>query len=315
MPAVLAARWIRDERGAVAVVVAILMVPLIGFAAVAIDVAAMYAEQLQLQTGADAGALAIAQDCAWGTCGATSQTAQTMATANLRNASSTTALTALSASQVTVRNSGVKQHLFAPVLGIDSSVLSASATAAWGSPTGGTAKLPLTISWCEWQAQTGGALPSGTIERVISFPKKSDTGCAGQSGEQVPGGFGWLDTDAGGCQTTSSISERVASSTGDAPSDGCSAADLAAQQGKTVILPLFDAQGGSAGNAWYQVRGYAAFKITGYYLGGQFSWGSPCSGDDRCIKGYFTRLVDLNDTFTYGSNTQPLGASIVQLTK
>ena len=64
-----AVQRLRDERGAVGVVVALLMVPLIGFAAIAIDVSAMYAERQQLQTGADAGALAIAQDCAPGACG------------------------------------------------------------------------------------------------------------------------------------------------------------------------------------------------------------------------------------------------------
>src|ERR1700712_5098129 len=104
-----AVRRMRDDRGAVAVLVAILMVPLLGFAAVGIDVAAMYAERQQLQTGADAGALAIAQDCGRGTCGATSGTAQALATSNLRHASSTAAVTALSAAQVTVRNSGIKQ--------------------------------------------------------------------------------------------------------------------------------------------------------------------------------------------------------------
>ena len=125
---------IRDERGAVGVVVALLMVPLIGFAAIAIDVSAMYAERQQLQTGADAGALAIAQDCGRGACGSTGQTAQTFATSNLNKASSTATVTSLTASQVTVRNAGVKQHWFAPVLGVNSSTITASATAAWGSP-------------------------------------------------------------------------------------------------------------------------------------------------------------------------------------
>ena len=305
----------RDERGAIAVVVAILMVPLLGFAAVAVDVAAMYAERQQLQSGADAGALAIAQDCGRGTCGATSRTAQTFATSNLRHASSTATVTALSATQVTVRNSGIKQHLFAPVLGIDSTVLSASATAAWGSPTGGTAKLPLALSLCEWQAQTGGGLPSGSTDRVISFPKKSDTGCTSQSGTSVPGGFGWLNPDGGTCQTTSVISAPVGSSTGDAPSGGCSPADFVAQQGQTLILPVFDDYSGSGARASYQVFGYAAFRIAGYYLGGQYNWGSPCSGTDRCIKGHFTRSVDLNHAFASDRSAPPLGASIVQLTQ
>jgi len=306
---------LKDERGAVGVVVALLMVPLLGFAAIAIDVAAMYAERQQLQSGADAGALAIAQDCGRGACAATAGTAQAFATSNLSNASSTATVTALSSTQVTVRNSGIKQHLFAPVLGIDTTSIAASATADWGSPTGGTAELPLAISWCEWKAQTGGGLPSGTTERVISFPEKAETGCTSQSGTPVAAGFGWLDTDAGSCRATSFIADRVGSSTGDAPSKGCSPADFAAWQGKTVMLPVFDEAGGSDSQAWYQVYGYAAFTITGYFFAGQYNWGSPCAGDDRCIQGYFTRLVDLNDTFTHGPSAPLLGASIVSLTQ
>jgi Flp pilus assembly protein TadG len=60
---------LKDERGAIGVVVALLMIPLMGFAAIAIDVSAMYAERPQLQNGADAAALAIAQDCAVDSCG------------------------------------------------------------------------------------------------------------------------------------------------------------------------------------------------------------------------------------------------------
>ena len=70
------------ERGAVAVIVAIMMVVILGCAAIAIDVSAMWAEKRQLQNGADAGALAIAQNCARGACGTPSTTAQTYAVAN-----------------------------------------------------------------------------------------------------------------------------------------------------------------------------------------------------------------------------------------
>ena len=53
-----------SERGAVAVIVALMMVVLIGFGALAVDVGMLYAQKAQLQSGADAAALAIAQDCA-----------------------------------------------------------------------------------------------------------------------------------------------------------------------------------------------------------------------------------------------------------
>ena len=80
---------LRDERGAVAVMVALLMVPLIAFAAIAIDVAAMWSERQQLQTAADAGALAIAQDCARGACGDPAETAESLAVANVNGQDTT----------------------------------------------------------------------------------------------------------------------------------------------------------------------------------------------------------------------------------
>ena len=52
------------ERGAIAVLVALLMVVLLGFAAIAVDQGMLYAQKAQMQNGADAAALAIAQDCA-----------------------------------------------------------------------------------------------------------------------------------------------------------------------------------------------------------------------------------------------------------
>lgn len=52
----------QDERGAVLVIVAILMVVFMGLAALAIDVGSFYQAQRQAQSAADAGALAASQD-------------------------------------------------------------------------------------------------------------------------------------------------------------------------------------------------------------------------------------------------------------
>jgi Flp pilus assembly protein TadG len=57
----------RDERGAVAVIVALLLgTVLLGLGAVVIDVGQLYQERAELQNGADAGALAVAKSCATG---------------------------------------------------------------------------------------------------------------------------------------------------------------------------------------------------------------------------------------------------------
>jgi Flp pilus assembly protein TadG len=307
---------LRDERGAVAVMVAVLLVPLMAFAAIAVDVAGMWSEHQQLRNGADAGALAIAQNCGSGACGTTAVTAQQLADANHIGAGATGAVVSLSASQVTVRATATRAHLFAPVLGMKSSQLSAQATVAWGSPNGGTSALPLAFSWCEWKQQTGGGLPTGTTPTTIYFPKTSDTGCTGPSNNFTPGGFSWLKT-SGTCSISSAIAgpDLLVDPGISAPSS-CSNDYIVSLQNKPVLLPIFDRVAGTGSGATYHVFGYAAFILSGYYLGGQYSSGkpAPCSGNDRCIQGYFTKFVDLTEAFTYSAGAPALGASVIELT-
>lgn len=310
---------LRDDRGAVNVMVALLIVPLMGFAAIAVDVAALWSDRQQLQTGADAAALGIAQDCAKDDCGVPGTTAQTLATPNKNDGQVTAtvltpALTPATGS-VTVETSGDRAHWFAPVIGFDESTVTATATATWGAPSGGIAVLPLAFSWCEFLEQTGGALPSATTEHTIEFTKTSGTSCTGPSNNVVPGGFAWLDVNADSCTTSTAIDDVVWSSTGAAVPNGCSTADFTEYRDKTVLLPIFDDAGDSGANAWYRLYGYAAFKLTGYHFVGQFSWNAAgsCGGNTRCVKGYFTEFVDLSDAFTYSTSAPAMGGTIVAL--
>jgi Flp pilus assembly protein TadG len=303
-----------DERGASAVVLSLLMVPLLGFAALAVDIGALYAERAQLQVAADAAALAVASDCARGACGDMFATAQSMVAANDTAGTAAPPVLGNNPSSVTVTGSTPTEHWFAPVLGRDSTTVSATATVTWGAPGGGTAALPLVFSWCEWSAQTGGALPSTTAERTILLPKTSGTGCTGPGHKFLSGGFGWLTTDGGGtCEATSRAGNWFTSETGNNPSKGCEPEDLDSLLGRMVLLPVFDeARGGGSGGE-YHVFGYAAFKLTGYYFAGQYKGTKACGGSDRCIRGYFTRFVEPSDAFFYDSTAPSMGASILRL--
>jgi Flp pilus assembly protein TadG len=303
----------REERGATAVVLTLLLVPILGFAAIAVDIGALYAEKAQLQVAADAAALAVAQDCANGGCGDMQATAQGLVTANLGGATAAPPVLTSNPRSVTVTGSTSQHHWFAPVIGRDSTSVSATTTVAWGAPGGGTAALPLVFSWCEWSAQTGGALPSTTSERTIYLPKTSGTGCTPQSHAFVPGGFGWLVADAGGCRATSRAGGWVASEPGNNPSKGCGPADLERLLGTTVLLPVFDESTGNGSHAQYHVYGYVAFKLTGYYFAGQYKGTRACGGSDRCIRGYFTNFVERSDAFFYDSTAPSRGAWILRL--
>ncbi|MCZ2814848.1 Tad domain-containing protein [Modestobacter sp. VKM Ac-2984] len=305
-----------DEHGAAAVVLALLMVPMLGFAAIAVDVGALYAERARLQTAADAAAFAVAQDCARGACGDMVATASAVVAANDGDAS--TAPPVLSSAPLSVQVTGTTpvEHWFAPVIGHDATAVEATATVGWGSPDAGTAVLPLTFSWCEFERQTHGGLPSATTVHTINLTKSTPDGmsCTGPSGNFVPGGFGYLDSDPGTCRASSAIGNRSYSSTGNTPPSSCSAADVTSWIGRTILLPIFDDHDGTGDNAWYHVYGYAAFRLTGFHFGGQFSTSpKPCSGNDRCVSGYFTRFVDLSEAFSYSSDAPALGTNILRL--
>ena len=197
----LAARWRRlshdGDRGAVATLVVVLLAGgvLLGMGALVIDVGQLYSERAQLQNGADAAALAVAQGCAKGvaSCDAsTSGTAGTYANGNAldstsavtsvcgNNGAGTLAACAGSTGLLTdcpaapaagtryvdvhtaTRTSG-GSTLLPPVLartlpgraGYAGSTVLACARAAWGSPSSATT-VAMTISFCEWTAMMAG---------------------------------------------------------------------------------------------------------------------------------------------------------------
>ncbi len=67
---------LREERGGVAVMLALLMPLLFGAAAIGIDSAAVWSARQQVLSGADAAVLAVATDCARGNCGNIKKTAE-----------------------------------------------------------------------------------------------------------------------------------------------------------------------------------------------------------------------------------------------
>ncbi|WP_146341323.1 pilus assembly protein TadG-related protein [Nesterenkonia sp. NBAIMH1] len=321
-----------DDRGAVGIIVALMLVPIMILAALAIDVAAMHADRQQLRTGADAAALAAAQDCAGDDCDTTDVTAETMAKANFNGSGAEGSVTHLDekAGEVSVQTSSVREHWFGPIVGINSTELEAESSARWGYPTGGTAVLPLAFSWCELVAQSNitplkdetgtvvGVDMNGSGEEVtIQLPKHSDTGCNGPSGNPLPGGFGWLTPNPENCgETKSVVGGVVGGDPGNSIPSACEAQDFEDWIGKTVLLPIFNEATGEGSDAQFRIFGYAAFTLSGYrFSGAEYpASSSPCSGSQRCVRGSFDRFVDLSEDFEYSPDSPRMGASVVALT-
>jgi Flp pilus assembly protein TadG len=210
-------RRMSDERGATIVIVAISMVLLVGMAAFVIDVSAMYQERRELQNGADAAALAIAEDCVRGetcTTASATDTAGVYADANAADEASDATIAELDASggrvtvDTTTRTAGgatALSFLFEPALDLiggddaDSKTVTASATAVWGAPSS-MRTLPLTISMCEWTRETLGGTYYPTApydidgEVLLRFHQPTDPAAEppgnGGGGGGGPGGGG-----------------------------------------------------------------------------------------------------------------------------
>lgn len=324
-----------DDRGAAAVWTALLMVPMMVVAALALDVGASHADRQRLQVGADAAALAVAQDCARAQCttAITSATATQLATANAPSGGAPTAdIVTLdkTAGRVEVVTAAVREHWFAPIIGIDEVNLQARSAARWGYPTGGTAVMPLAFSWCELVGQTGVTvnrdpvtnrvtglnIPANMAPVTIYSTKSRVTSCTGPSGLAVSGGFGWLAPTSGCNATRTSIDVWQLSSAGNSPSSGCLPADFQRWIGRTTLLPVYDRDRASGSNAEYEIFGYIAFKLKEYYFAGSYlspDGTDPCGGNDRCVVGTFERFVDLDAAFEFSPAGPAMGAAMVAL--
>jgi Flp pilus assembly protein TadG len=343
-----AIRNAQDERGAVAVLVAFLVVVLFGFAALAIDISSLYQEKRTLQNGADSAALAVAKDCAETTCN--SSLADTYADLNADDGNHNvdevcgtgpglpvcsdppSVPAGTEYVQVTTStfeaSTGENQinFSFAPVLDLVSSnnhagkTMRASAVAAWGPPAGAST-LPLTFSLCEYEefVPTPGSLQTGppfTGEpSVVYFHGSVPAGSCpvGPSGFDLAGGFGWLETNDD-CRADIEVGDWVADDPG-VSAPNC--VDLTALRNTVVLLPIYDQTNGLTGsNGEYHIAGFAAFYLTGYrFPGGSNRWPNNMTCPEQpgnsgtCLRGYFTGFT----TTGTGFGGPDMGVTIIRL--
>ncbi|WP_427172035.1 pilus assembly protein TadG-related protein [Arthrobacter sp. 92] len=302
------------ERGAVVVVVALLMLVLLGFGAIAVDVGMLYAERTQLRNGADAAALAVAQKCAKNLsdpdCSTTSTLAGSLANGNANdNLSNIKSLvldktnrtvTATAASQEAGKTPNQVSLFFARVLGMNTAEVGASSTAQWGTPSKGPVILPLAIAYCKLNISPGSVAGA---EQVLD---QAFNGCAG-----IPGGFGWIQSTATKCAVTVTAGASTnsgiwfASDTGASAPTVCTAADFSQMNNQTVLLPLYDLATGTGSTGKYYIKGFAAFHVTGYHFA-DISWTAGAKVDNKTIRGYFVKFVSLSQALETLPITGPL---------
>jgi Flp pilus assembly protein TadG len=365
----------RDDRGAIGVLIAVLIGGgvLLGMGALVIDVGQIYQNRSELQNGADAAALAAARQCALGTCAPASAMSTALTYAN-SNASALTGHTA-GVTVVCGSNglggctayvgpgltncppdpaNGVNfvdvltstklaggSTLLPPVFGrtlvgkstYDGTTVKACAQAEWGYAEQSDS-LALTISLCQWQDLTGSG-GSGFNTLVPVYIKGKAKQCGGPAGQNIPGGFDWLqETNTSTCTAKIDLTtSTTVTSTGNNVTSDCKSAlvtDVAAYVAGhpvTVFLPIFGCPNppvagcpvtGTGSNAKYYIIGLAGFVVSGYKnipgLTPDAGTHSACTGNAPCIEGYFTPGIDpvadyLNPTTSFGFSAKALKLS------
>ncbi|NUU30390.1 TadE/TadG family type IV pilus assembly protein [Arthrobacter sp. C9C5] len=311
------------ERGGIAVMVALLMVVLLGFAAISIDVARLYSERGQLQNGADSVALMLGQKCAKNlndvdcsdTLASPVVLARTLANANAVDGQSNVKAIVLDKAnrKATVTTSAKASggalnsvpDLFARALGFSNSEVTATSNVQWGTPSKGTVIVPLAIAECKFS-------PDPSFVQVLNM---NAGGCSG-----IPGGFGWI-TDPNGADSACSVVISAGASnnpgiwfssdTGASRPSVCSPGDISALNDQTVLLPLYAVATGTGSGGKYYIKGFAAFHVTGYRFSSD-TWNSSGLAN-KSLRGYFVKFVSLSQALELGS-TADYGASVVRLT-
>lgn len=327
-----------NERGAAAVLVAVMMLVLIGAGALAVDVGQIYAERAQLQNAADAGAIAIAQAChATGCAQSEAETiAQDLADSNSNDSSSNVLQVDMSvANQVTVRTTtrdgtsgaGFLHQMFSSALDAPPATVGAHATAGLFFPTRGSG-FPLAIS--NHCYNLSGAVATGVVQKISYKPGGT---CTGPSGTQIPGGWGWLDQSSPCEAETQTGSNEIGSDPGNNPPGGCAAildewkSTILAGGEVNVAFPIFNDATNQGQNGQFNIIGYATFKVWGWKFGNNHAYefrntasdpgmtsALACSaGNNRCIIGQFVKYETIDIFGSDPGGGADLGTSGIKL--
>ena len=317
---------VNDERGAVAVIVAVSLTALLGMGALVLDVGALFLERRELQNGADAAALAIAESCALGLPACTNGASVKTAAESYANANADDGMTKVDYAtlnrphrEIEVRTStknadGNKVRFgFGAMFGMDGKRVTAEAAATWGPP-GNLDVFRMTMSDCLFETLTDGSTVFDVEQTILFHDPVTELACTDSNNNQTaPGNWGWLGAPLlSGDRCIADVTIGVnTGSTGNNPE--CTAAQLDALIGEEFGIPVFESSTCCGSNVDYAVVGFAAFELTGYHLGGSLENNPPCGPPDTCISGTFTRFITQDEVLD--PDAELFGVSVVRLTK
>ena len=278
-------RRMRDESGAVTILVAICMTVVLGMAALVIDIGAAQARKAQLQDAADAAAMGLAQRCFesaltmlaacdGGVVGSATAIASGYAVENVNDESASVTSVVFTADTVKVTLTSDQPSFFARIWDITSTTVNTDATAEWGQPA---TPLPLAYHECALPAPSSSAVQflrydlldlnlssCGLIPGVLDL---LGPGWVTQTDLiSLDDGLSLLDSD---CSFDIDLVAYVSSTLTKVLPTQCSHL-LPSLIGRQVLLPVYDrvlvpiVVNGVLLNQGMEVKKYALMEVTGY---------------------------------------------------
>lgn len=251
-----------SDRGSVAVLGALAMVPLLGLLAVVADLGMVHARRLELQTATEAAALAGARAESEDRDACATATAQPIDRATLDCAKTSPSGTII----ITVGASSTEMLTFAALLGRNTATVDASAAVAIGPAGSATGLRPLAVcadhpALAAWAAS---GFDDTTVHRIDV--ESDGTSCGGD----VPGNWAMIDFD-GGSNSNAELQDRIVNGyageivlpvtvAGD-PGIPTPALDIDVLIGRTVTLPVFSTARNGGNGAEYDLTGIVAMEI------------------------------------------------------
>ena len=256
-----------DDRGSVAVITAISLVPLCLMLALVVDAGRVWAGRVRLQNGVETAAMAAAR--AWMNGGAScSSTALALVSADGASPTSTTCSVTGTSVGGTVRVSSVERvsFLFAALVKRQSSDVSASTGVKIGAASSIIGLWPFAL--CSTNQTVSNWIASGmttATSTAIRFEDQSQ-----KCGGTVTGNWGVLDFNGGSSSNAEtkgwvdngylgvvSVGDRVQGTPG-APSTSL---DMTSAIGRSVILPMFTEPTLTGSNVSYRIVGFAKARV------------------------------------------------------
>lgn len=278
------------ERGAVALMVSVSLIALFGFVALSVDIGNAWQNRRQLVNATDASALAAAQEYALNGngCGAI---ATTYVNNNKDNATivecdpSAGALAGATSGDVLIKAESTVEYAFAPVIGKDSDVLSATTMARYGIPLAAGGLRPFGLCY---EAIVSDPVYIGFLnkdpyyapyELLMEYDKSAQpNACNG--GDPVPGNWGMMDLDGGANSnsdtqywTVNGYDEYLEPSP--IPGDTGAFSPSLASELQTLVdsqipfpIPLFISATGGGSGAVFDMVGYVTVQLVDFNTSG-----------------------------------------------